>query len=96
MWLGGFSMSKFTGPEVLEILKMCAESEAFNSWRNGAAPRDLFYNLVWLKSSWTLWFYDGVIKGATFMLNIRHHESQNTAEYQCLQHHFCLKREASQ
>ena len=84
-------MSNFTGKNILQLLKLRAEYAAFKGWR--IQDRVMFNAYVWLHSQWTIWFEAGFVNGALALRAIQKMEENNTAEYQCLQYHFCIKDE---
>lgn len=85
-------MKKFTGSETLALLKQRAEARAFESWDRGSWP--LFTEYVWLRTQWTQWYWAGIVYGAIAIREIRDLQEESLGEYQCLQHHFCVEREA--
>lgn len=86
-------MKKLTGNQVYSLLEEQAERQCFNAW--GRNVYEVFLAYIWKKASWANWYFAGYTDGALFLAKIRNMEEENTAEYQCLQHHFCLIDEAT-
>lgn len=86
-------MRKFSGSEVTQIINMRAEAEGFRVWGRDSSLWGAFLESIWLHTTWSSWFKSGVFHGAGIMIDILDSENKNTAEYQCLLHHFRLDNE---
>jgi hypothetical protein len=86
-------MNKFTGGQMLELLKLRAEQNAFEVWGKPLDFYNYFVSDIWLKTIWTRWYYNGVVDGASMFNQLNKIEENNLAEYQCLCYHFCIKNE---
>lgn len=86
-------MNNFSSEEILELLKLRAESSAFKAWDKPLKSYDYFISCIWLKALWSSWYYTGVIDGAIMLNSLNYIDKDNLAEYQCLLHHFCINSE---
>lgn len=84
-------MTELTGKQILELLKNESERKCFNFWERPIDSYPYFLRNVWLKLTWTQWFNVGFIEGAATLRAILNAQESNSAEYQCLQHHFCIE-----